>query len=245
MEDPLAAVAALEGVGAAAGQARDAVDALLRHPLLRRHAGQLAARAATRQAAASAELAGADPRDATDPVVQGALRLAGEVPSLAVTWQHAPLQALARMHVLAARDLPGAAATLGRPRTDGEVGARLHQLARLATGPTRAPAVSVAAVVHGELAALRPFGTGDDLVARAAEQVVLVTRGVDPAAVSVPAAGHLALRAAYGPLLTAYRSGTPDGVAAWLRHCAEAVSAGAEEGLRLAAELAAELADSG
>ena len=29
---------------------------------------------------------------------------------------------------------------------------------------------------------------------------------------------------------TGYASGTPDGVAAWIRHCAAAVEAGAEEG---------------
>ena len=229
--DPFARVAELTGVGSAAAHARDAIDALLRHPVMRRQAGAVAAQSAVRGARASAELAGADSGDVDDPTLQGALRVTSEIPALAAVWTRSPGQALARMHVLAARDLPSAdAAELGRPRPEIDH-ARLDQLLRLAVAPTAAPAVVVAALVHGELLAVRPFAIADDLVARAAERVVLVGRGVDTKAVSVPEAGHRALSKAYAPLHAAYRSGTPDGIAAWIRHCCDAYARGAEEGI--------------
>ena len=45
---------------------------------------------------------------------------------------------------------------------------RLAGLAQVTTTPTEAPAIVRAAVVHGELVALRPFDWGSALVARAA-----------------------------------------------------------------------------
>jgi hypothetical protein len=91
--------------------------------------------------------------------------------------------------------------------------------------------VVVAAIVHAELRALEPFGSADDVVARAAERIVLVAGGVDTKAVSIPEAGHLELRKAYEPLVRAYASGSPEGVAAWVRHCCDAYARGAEHGL--------------
>ena len=101
----------------------------------------------------------------------------------------------------------------------------------LVTGGTGVPAVVLAAVVHGELLALTPFGAGDGVIARAAARLVLITRGLDPKAVSVPEVGHLELRQDYGDALAGYLSGTPDGVGAWLRHCCLAAELGAREGL--------------
>jgi len=222
--DPLAAVAALEGVGSAAAHARDAVDALLRHPAMRRGAAAVAAESAMQAARADAELEGGSPEDPDDPVLKGSLRLGAELPSLARTWDRAPLQALARAHVLVARDLEPAD-DLGRVRSGAD---RVSQLARLTTEPTRAPGVVVAAVVHGELATLAPFGVADRVVARAAERIVLVARGVDTKAVTCPSVGHLALRRVYDERLAAYASGQPQGVAAWVRHCLEAYAIGAE-----------------
>ena len=63
--------------------------------------------------------------------------------------------------------------------------------------PTTAPALLVAAVVHAELATAAPFASHNGIVARAAERLVLVARGVDAKSLVVPEAGHLALRAAY------------------------------------------------
>lgn len=232
-DDPLARVADLDGVGVAAAHARDAIDALLRHPAMRNDAARMAAESAVRGSRASARLEGADANDVMDPVWQGALRVVAEVPVLAGVWERSPRQALARMHVLAARDLVDDPDRLGRPRPGTDL-ARLDQILALATGPTRAPAVVVAALVHGELAALQVFGSVDGVVARAAERVVLVARGVDTKAVAVPEVGHYALVRAYRPLLEAYASGGPDGVGAWVRHCGEAYARAAEEGLAIA-----------
>jgi hypothetical protein len=248
--DPFAEVAALDGVGAAAAHARDAIDALLRHPVMRRDAARVAAASATRGATASATLAGGDIARVEDPLLQGALRTTAEVPMLAARWMQSPRQVLARLHVLAARDL-AEPASLGRPGAAVDQ-ARFDQLLTLVVGETAAPAVVVAALVHGELLALRPFaprdqeagiprwnggsldGDGvDGIVARAAERVVLVASGVDTKAVSVPEAGHHDLGRAYHPLLDAYSSGEPDGVAAWVRHCCEAYARGAEAGLAI------------
>ena len=185
-------------------------------------------------------------------VVQGAVRLHADLGQLLVPWRHSPRQALARLHVLAAADLVADPDALGRPRPAGlvpedpvgigpapepvEVAARLDGLARVLTAGTSAPAVVVAAVVHGELMALRPFGTADGLVARAAARLVLIDRGLDPKAVSAPEVGHLELgdghgSGEYADALRAYGSGRPEGVATWLVHCARAVALGAREGL--------------
>lgn len=232
--DPFARVAELSGVGTAAAHARDAIDALLRHPAMRRQAGPVAAESAVRGARASAELAGAS-ADMSDLVLQGALRAIGEVPALAAVWGRAPGQALARLHVLAGKDLADDD-VLGRPRPAADH-KRLDQLLHLVVAPTAAPAVVVAALVHGELLALRPFGVADGVTARAAERVVLVARGVDTKAAGVPEAGHRALARAYEPLLEAYRTGAPDGVAAWVRHCCDAYARGAEEGIAICRDL--------
>lgn len=179
-------------------------------------------------------------------LVEGAVRLHADLGQLLVPWRHSPRQALARLHVLAASELVDDTDVLGRPRTTGtyedplglgpapepvEVAARLDGLARVLTGGTSAPAVVVAAVVHGELMALRAFGTADGLVARAAARLVLIDRGLDPKAVSAPEVGHAELHHDYADALRAYVSGGPEGVARWVVHCAHAVALGAREGL--------------
>lgn len=231
--DPLAKIAALDGVGSAAAHARDAVDALLRHPTMRRDAARVAAESAVRGADASATLAHGDSLDVSHPLMQGALRATAAVPEVAAVWERSPQQALARLHVLAARDLTEDMGVLGRPRPDVDA-ARLDQLLRLATAPTTTAGVVLAAIVHGELAAMRPFDGANDIVARAAERLILVVRGVDRAAATVPEAGHLAQGGSYPWALDGYVSGRPDGVAAWVRHCADAYARGAEVGLSVA-----------
>jgi hypothetical protein len=91
-----------------------------------------------------------------------------------------------------------------------------------------APALVVAAVVHGQLLAAAPFASHNGLVARATERLVLVARGVDEKSLIVPEAGHLALRAAYDGNAAALREGGQQGVHRWLLYCAEAFAAGAE-----------------
>jgi Fic family protein len=180
-------------------------------------------------------------------VVEGAVRLHADLGQVLVAWRHSPRQALARLHVIAASELVDDTDALGRPRPAGapyddplqlgpapdplEVAARLDGLARVLVSGTSVPAVVVAAVVHGELVALRAFGTADGLVARAAARLVLIDRGLDPKAVSAPEVGHAEMHAEYPEALRAYISGEPEGVGRWIVHCASAVSLGAREGL--------------
>jgi hypothetical protein len=240
----------LPGVADAADAAREAIDRLFGHRMLRRQSGPVSAESALRGARASAALEGADfdletvrGGAVTDPAVQGALRVAAGLGRLVDTWPRAPRQVLARLHTLAATDVVPAA-ELGRPVADPAVVARLDALAALVGAPvgaggTEAPAIIVAAIVHGELLSMRPFGSADGLVARAAGRLTLIARGLDPKAVSVPEAGHLARSPEYQGSLGAYATGTPDGVRSWLRHYGAAVVLGAEEGLAICEAMSA------
>ena len=112
---------------------------------------------------------------------------------------------------------------------------RLDGVSRLLSGPVAPSAVLLAAVVHGELLALRPFPAGNGLVARAAARAIVVQSGLDPTGVAVCEVGFLAAGAGqYVGAAAAYTSGTPDGVATWIRFCAEAVVIGAGEGTLVA-----------
>ncbi|NVI89102.1 oxidoreductase [Actinomadura sp. BRA 177] len=242
MSDALADVAKLPGVAGAVDDARKAVDRLLGHRILRRRSAEVSTESALRGARASAVLDGASVTlnelrttdNPSDPVVQGSLRVSAELGPLTETWRNAPRQALARLHVLAAADAVDSA-ELGRPRTAGgspspsEVAARLDALSGVLTSPTKAPALVVAAVVHGELLTLRPFGWGDGLVARAAQRLTLVSRGLDPKSLVAPEVGHLELEDEYSSALRDYASGTPEGVARWIVHCSSAIAAAARD----------------
>jgi hypothetical protein len=221
---------------------------------------RLSAESALRGARSSAALDGEDiPLDrlrgdqaapASAPALQGALRVTGALAGLAETWHRAPRQVLARLHALAAASL-AEPDQLGRPRSGspgpasgppdpgmglpwpepGEVSARVGLIAELLTSEADPPALVLAAVVHGELLVLRPFGLADGVVARAAERLTLMTRGLDPKGLTAPEVGHLELRAGYAAALRGYADGSRDGVAGWIRHCAAAISLGARESL--------------
>lgn len=238
VNDVFAQVAALPGVDEGVDEARAAVDRLLGHRILRRRSSEVSAEAALRGARASAALEGADLSLAeiraggtSEPAVQGALRVSAELGSLEETWRRAPRQALARLHVLAAADAVSSS-VLGRPASaSGEVAARLDGLSELLTGPSTAPALVVAAIVHGEVLALRPFGWGDGIVARAAQRLTLVQRGLDPKSLTAAEIGHAELAEEYSSALKAYVAGTPEGVARWVRHCADAVVIAARDSM--------------
>ncbi|MCW2635472.1 MAG: uncharacterized protein JWQ99_1839 [Blastococcus sp.] len=240
--DPLAPLLDLPGVRDAAEAARGGIDRLLGHKVLRRESAGVSSESALRGARASAALEGRDVTLADlrsggveDPVVQGALRVSAGLGAMVQTWSRAPGQVLARLHVLAAADLADGSG-LGRPAV--HAGPRLAGLFSLVTGPTSAPAVVVAALVHGELAAMAPFGTADGVVARAAGRLTGITRGLDPKAVSVPEVGFAELgREAYATALAGYASGEREGVAAWLVHCCWATEHGAVEGLAVCESL--------
>ena len=217
---------------------RTAVDALLRNRVLRRRSADVSAESSLRGAWASAWLAGVeteldDVRNGIglhEPVLQGALRAQSAIGALADTWTRAPRQALARLHALAAADLADADA-LGRPAGDTP---RLDTLVEV-LGMTSAPAVVVAAVVHAELLALDLFPPASGIVARAATRLTLVERGLDPKSLVVVEAGHRELKGEYDAALAAYREGD---VARWLRHCADAVVAGAREAVAICEAMA-------
>ena len=230
-DDPLAAVAALEGVPSALAAARDGIDARLRDRGRRRTGPEVTAESLLLGAAASAALEGSasgvdDVRAGDgDAVAAGALRVSSELLGLLPVWRSSPVQALARLHSVAADAAAGD--DVGRPRS-AEGAARLNALGDRLRDPTAAPALAVAAIVHAEVAHAAAFGTVDGIVARAAERLVLVDRGVDPASVTVPEAGHAADPAAYRAAMRAYGSGGVGGVTTWLLHAAQAYTRGAQ-----------------
>ncbi len=82
--------------------------------------------------------------------------------------------------------------------------------------------------MHAELVSAAAFADHNGIVARAAERLLLVSRGVDPASLVVPEAGHLALRAEYESNLRGYRDGGRGGLHSWLLYVAQAQTKGAE-----------------
>ncbi|KAB1983451.1 MULTISPECIES: Fic family protein [Streptomyces] len=253
--DPLAALGSLPGVADSVESVRKAVDRVYGHRIMRRRSNEITSEAALRGARGSAALSGADwaleeVRRRTDfsaaeedRTVGAALRLTAEAGQLLSIWRQSPLRVLARLHLVAAADRGDA---VGRPRRSGEkadeplvelplpdadeVAGRLEGLSQLIIAGGSAPALVTAAVVHGELIALRPFASHNGLVARAAERIVLIGSGLDPKSICPAEVGHAELgRAAYLAALDGYVSGTPDGMAAWIAHCGRAVELGARE----------------
>lgn len=253
--EALEQLAAEDEVVAAVGAAREAVDRLLGHRLLRRRSAEVSAESLLRGAVASAQLAdpavpslaevrawlaaGGAERGVEAGVLPGGLRLYAGLGQLVPVWGRAPRQVLARMHVLVMKGLlPADSLGVLRPSSDGgaELSVRLSAMSDLVATPVRVPAVVLAGIVHGELAVLAPFpgpGGTSALLARACERLVLITCGLDPKALSVPEVGHRDRAAEYRLALDDYRSGRPDGVRRWVAHCAGAVAAGATEGLAI------------
>lgn len=217
--DSFAVLVSLPDVFEATEAARAAVDTALRHERLRRrHDPRVTAAALAQAAAASAELEGwAEP----------SLTLLASTSELAAVVRTAPLQAIARMHVLAASGTDQPAA-LGRPRAGADVG-RLAELAQRLVQPTQAPAVVVAAVAHAEVLAVQPFESGNGLVARQLARTLMTSRGLDPNSVVVPEVGHLNAAQEYREAAAAYADGDPEGVRRWLIHCSDALRVGARQ----------------
>jgi hypothetical protein len=243
-------LADLPGVAEAGEEAREALGRAHRHRTNLRGWPATAAEASLRAARASSVLdggslqlsdgrstAGSAGSDAPDPVLAGALRVAealeGGATSLVGVWQRAPLQAIARLHALAAADL-AEDDRLGRPRGDVEVGRRLALLADIVAGGTSAPAPVLAAVVHGELLTLEPFGIADGVVARAVSRLVTIASGLDPHGLGVPEVYWMSQSGDYRAAARGFSSGTPDGLTAWLVLSARALHAGALEALSIA-----------
>jgi len=225
--DPLAWLTELEGVPSAFASTRDGIDVMLRDRGLRRTTPEQTAESLLRGAHASAVLEGStatldDVRAGTggDAIAQAAVRVSTELLSLVPVVGRSPAQAFARLHALTGGGSPG------RP-ISSEAAGRLQSLARTML-QTKAPALLVAALVHADLVSAAAFADHNGIVARAAERLVLVGRGVDPASLVVPEAGHLAIRPEYESNLRAYRDGGRAGLHAWLLYAAEAQAKGAE-----------------
>jgi hypothetical protein len=239
--DPLAPLLDLPGVADAVGGVRDAVARVHAHPTNRRGWPASAAEASIRAARASAALDGGRaelPADGlvAEPVLAGALRVAEELGRLLPVWRRAPLQALARLHVLAATDLVAPDErdeVLGRPRTAAGVGQRLELLGRV-LGVTSAPAPVLVAVVHGELLAVAPFELANGVVARAAARLTALSTGLDPKGLAVPEVGYLRLGKDYREAAAGFAEGTRDGLVGWISHCRAAWELGAREAVAIA-----------
>lgn len=188
--------------------------------------------------------------DPVEVVLRGVVAATAESERVASVVVTAPLQALARLHTAAAAGLVDAS-RLGRPRlpgedclelTDlgpapdgGEVAGRLRGVADVLLALPRLPVVVAAAVVHAELATVRPFVRGNAVVARALDRAIVQVGGLDPTGVAVTEAGHGAEGgAAYLGALAAYGRGDVAGVGLWISHCCTAVRAAATEGERVA-----------
>lgn len=256
--DPLAPLGGLPGVAESVDSVRKAVDRVYGHRIMRRRSGAVASEAALRGARGSAALSGADwaleevrrrsdfSMDPQARAVGAALRLTAEAGQLLSIWRQSPLRVLARLHLVAS----GSTAegdVVGRPRLAGErveepllgrfpapdaeeVAGRLDGLSRLIIAGGSAPALITAAVVHGELLALRPFTSYNGLVARTAERIVLINSGLDPKAICPAEVGHAEQGLeAYLEAFEGYLSGTPEGMSAWIAHCGRAIGLGARE----------------
>ncbi|MFD7323637.1 oxidoreductase [Streptomyces sp. NPDC059875] len=256
--DPLAALGSLPGVAESVDSVRKAVDRVYGHRVMRRRSNEITSEAALRGARGSAALSGADwaleevrrrtdfGGDAEARTVGAALRLGAEAGQLLSIWRQSPLRVLARLHLVAVGDSDDFGDSVGRPRQAGEavdeplieaplpdpaeVAGRLDGLSELIIAGGTAPALVTAAVVHGELLALRPFTSYNGLIARAAERIVLIGSGLDPKSICPAEVGHAEQgRAAYVAAFDGYLSGTPEGMAAWIAHCGRAVELGVRE----------------
>ncbi|WP_280376923.1 oxidoreductase [Nocardia wallacei] len=241
MTDVLQPLVDLPGVRDAADRARAALAEVHMHKANRRGWPTTAAEAAVRAARSSAAIDGGStelPVDGqADPILAGALRVGQALDgdalrNLVGVWQRAPLQALARLHLLAAADLVEEE-RLGRPRADAGIAERLDLLAQTVL-TSSAPAPVVAAVAHGELLTLRPFGTADGIVARAASRLVCVSSGLDPHSLGVPEVFLLRRRQAYLDAAAGFGGGTADGVGGWVILCCGALEDGAREARSIA-----------
>lgn len=234
---------ALPGVAEAAEVARDALAKVHRHPANRRGWPTTSAESVLRGARASAGIEGASVRldvdSEPDDVLASALRVAGELSGESLeravgVWTRSPLQELAHLHLLAASGPDADPERLGRPRPDAGVAERLQGLAELVTGGTRVAAPVLAAVVFGELSGLKPFGSSDGIVARAALRLVAVSTGLDPHCLGVPEVTFYRDPQALQAALDGYMSGGEAAVTEWILYCCKALEAGAVEAVSIA-----------
>ncbi len=231
MSDPFISAALLEGVPSSYQSTRDSIDAVLRDRGLRQSTPEHTARSLLLGAWASATLEGSSyevdelAEGGGDATAKAAVRLSTQLLGLLPMWRTSPVQALAKIHSIAAA---GSVANddLGRPVNPAGV-TRLQGLGDMLKQKTEAPALVVAALAHAEIIAAGAFISHNSVVARAAERLMFVERGIDPASVTVPEVGHVMDSAGYFAALNAYES-KATGVHQWLLWCADSYARAAE-----------------
>lgn len=244
--DPLAGLPLTAETAGLLSAARDEIDAVLWDRGVRAKAAEVAAASAMRGARDSAAIDGADTAVVDDSpmgrILGNAQVLTARVPALVDTWTTSPLQVLAELHAIAAQGFTSDEER-GRPRSADDardplnigvlppvsvVAPRLAGLAEVITTST-SPALLVAAIVHGELSALRPFEVGSGLVARASVRLVMASKGIDPSLFTIPEHGMFELgRPAYVSAIREYSTGTAEGINAYVTWFATALAMGAK-----------------
>ncbi|MCB2174169.1 MAG: hypothetical protein KQH57_00020 [Actinomycetales bacterium] len=248
-----------DDVAALVEEVRAACGDLARHPALRRDGEAARLEADVRAAQAGAALDGARvPLDRVRELAAGAsaqgaaegVALAGlRVRSAALRGWHGPGtrvpavplgQLVVGLHVAGGGDgrlrfagEPQDLRGLGAAPSGPVLGAALVRLADRVGDAVRGsePGLVVAAGALAELSLLRPFSAGNAAVARAVFRRLLVVTGLDPTGLVVPEVAWVSAPQAH---LAALAAATADGWEAWLRHCGEAVLAGAAEGRAVA-----------
>ena len=225
----IAQVVDLPGVREAVEDARASMDLLRKQRILRTKGIGVRALVLSESARALAQLGGIEL-----PVAVALLQSSISTASAVAT---APMQTLARFHAIAL-----AAETdddRGRPRNlTQEESARLFSINELLASESQVPALIVAALVMGEIMDLAPFERANQVVAQTFFRSILIGRGFDPDALGLPEVGMLALGAtSFAPALAAYRSGSSQGVALWLRHLCSAVQLGVQRGFEICDEI--------
>ena len=259
MTDPLAPLLDLPGVADAVDRARVACEELRWHEAYRRRWREVRAEAGLRATRASCEIEGVRvplslvrslaTGGGNEPVVVGALRATALVerwmPALGDRGSVAlpPLgQLLAQVHVAAtggwlpdasvgrlrSTEQPGDLRGLGPAPVADELAARVELLGRTVR-ESAAPALVVAAGVHGELLTLRPVAAANGVVARAAARLLRTARGLDPTGSLVTESAWAAALNPYLGAAAGFATGSPDGVAGWVRAYGSAVEVGAAE----------------
>lgn len=238
--DPLADLAAMEGVPSAVTAARDAADAVLRDRGMRQVPAEQSAKALLAGARDSATLALQDPStgetihesdDVRRAVEAGSVRISTQLIDLAADIRSQPSRVIARAHTIVAKGL----VDVGRIDADGlgqvrpDCRERVSGVSELLSMPTTASPVVVGAIAHAEIMAPQPFELVSGIVARAVDHMVLIQAGIDPRAVLLPETAHLVAGRAYHRALAEYSTGTADGVRAWIIHCCDALTHGAEQ----------------
>ena len=245
---PIQRLAAAPNAAEAAETARQAVDRVRGHKVLRSQSARVTAESQLRGARASAALGSLSEPGTDWPLeevrrrtdlgdedgsghLRGALRISGELGALVPGLEAFPDPGPVAHAPARRRRAPGSRPDRAAPRS-GSRGHADHPGERAARPgpPTCRPWWSRRRCTPNCCA--EPFGWGDGLLACAASRLILADRGLDPQSLAVVEAGHVDLGVeAYLEAARGYATGTEEGLAAWLEHYAEAVVLGARESL--------------